>query len=79
MPCSNVLEEDSIDAVLDIDPSLTLSDLPDLTLSNLPDPGSENYQLDVALGTMTPKSLDLPMGIHISGLLRTDLYVNTWL
>ena len=79
LPCSNALEIHSMDSAVDIDPSLTLSNLPDHTLVNLTDPLSENYQLDVSLGTITPESLDSSVGIHLSSLLRTDLYVDDWL
>ena len=79
LPCSSALEIPSMDAAIDLDPSLTLSNLPDHTLVNLPDPISENYQLDVSLGTVTPESLDSTVGIHLSSLLRTDLYVDVWL
>ena len=67
-----------MDAAVDIDSSLTFSNLPDHTLVDLPDPNSENYHLDVSLGTMTPESLDSTVGIHLSSLLRTDLYVDIW-
>ncbi len=79
VPCSNALERDSMDAAIDIDPSLTLSNLPDHMLVNPPDPIPENYQSDTSLRTMTPKSLESPVGIHLSSLLRTDLYVDVWL